>query len=108
MLLHQALYPQIEAIAPLKHVYHDIEMPLVPVLSRMERKGVLIDAQVLAMQSQEITQRLAEIEKETFALAGQEFNLSSPKQLQEILFENSIFLLSRKHQKVLLQQMKKC
>ena len=87
LLLHQALYPQIEAIAPLKHVYHDIEMPLVPVLSRMERKGVLIDAQVLAMQSQEITQRLAEIEKETFALAGQYFNLSSPKQLQEILFE---------------------
>lgn len=87
LLLHQALYPQIEAIAPLKHVYRDIEMPLVPVLSRMERKGVLIDAQVLAVQSQEITQRLAEIEKETFALAGQEFNLSSPKQLQEILFD---------------------
>lgn len=87
LLLHQALYPQIEAIEPIKHVYRDIEMPLVPVLSRMERKGVLIDAQVLAVQSQEITQRLAEIEKETFALAGQEFNLSSPKQLQEILFD---------------------
>lgn len=87
LLLHQALYPQIETIEPLKHVYRDIEMPLVPVLSRMERKGVLIDAQVLAAQSQEITQRLAEIEKETFALAGQEFNLSSPKQLQEILFD---------------------
>lgn len=87
LLLHQALYPQIEAIEPLKHVYRDIEMPLLPVLSRMERKGVLIDAQVLAAQSQEITQRLAEIEKETFALAGQEFNLSSPKQLQEILFD---------------------
>ncbi len=87
LLLHQALYPQIDAIEPLKHVYRDIEMPLVPVLSRMERKGVLIDAQVLAVQSQEITQRLAEIEKETFALAGQEFNLSSPKQLQEILFD---------------------
>lgn len=87
LLLHQALYPQIEAIEPLKHVYCDIEIPLVPVLSRMERKGVLIDAQVLATQSQEITQRLAEIEKETFALTGQEFNLSSPKQLQEILFD---------------------
>lgn len=87
LLLHQALYPQIEAIEPIKHVYRDIEMPLVPVLSRMERKGVLIDAQVLAVQSQEITQRLVEIEKETFALAGQEFNLSSPKQLQEILFD---------------------
>lgn len=87
LLLHQALYPQIDEVASLKHVYRDIEMPLVPVLSRMERKGVLIDAQVLANQSQEITQRLAEIEKETFALAGQEFNLSSTKQLQEILFE---------------------
>lgn len=87
LLLHQALYPQIEAVKPLKHIYSDIEMPLVPVLSRMERKGVLIDAQVLAEQSKEITQRLAEIEKETFELAGQEFNLSSPKQLQEILFE---------------------
>lgn len=87
LLLHQALYPQVEAIPSLKHVYRDIEMPLVPVLSRMERTGVLIDAQVLAVQSQEITQRLAEIEKETFELAGQEFNLSSPKQLQEILFD---------------------
>lgn len=87
LLLHQALYPQIDAVKPLKHIYSDIEMPLVPVLSRMERKGVLIDAQVLAEQSKEITQRLAEIEKETFELAGQEFNLSSPKQLQEILFE---------------------
>ena len=87
LLLHQALYPQVEAIPSLKHVYRDIEMPLVPVLSRMERTGVLINAQVLAVQSQEITQRLAEIEKETFELAGQEFNLSSPKQLQEILFD---------------------
>ncbi|MDM3620945.1 hypothetical protein O9421_18445, partial [Proteus mirabilis] len=51
LLLHQALYPQIEAIEPLKHVYHYIEMTLVPVLSRMERKGVLIYAQVLAKQS---------------------------------------------------------
>ena len=87
LLLHRALYPQVEAITSLKHVYRDIEMPLVPVLSRMERTGVLIDAQVLAVQSKEITQRLAEIEKATFELAGQEFNLSSPKQLQEILFD---------------------
>ncbi|SUC38897.1 DNA polymerase I [Proteus mirabilis] len=108
MLLHQALYPQIEAIAPLKHVYHDIEMPLVPVLSRMERKGVLIDAQVLAMQSQEITQRLAEIEKETFALAGQDLISLHLSNYKRFYLKNSIFLLSRKHQKVLLQQMKKC
>lgn len=107
LLLHQALYPQIEAIEPLKHVYCDIEIPLVPVLSRMERKGVLIDAQVLATQSQEITQRLAEIEKETFALAGQEFNLSSPKQLQEILFDKLQLPVIKKPRKGHHQLMKK-
>ncbi|EKT61022.1 DNA polymerase I [Providencia sneebia] len=87
LLLHQALYPQLEAEPTLAKVFNEIEMPLVPVLVRMERKGVLIDANVLAAQSQEITARLADIEKETFALAGEEFNLASPKQLQVILFE---------------------
>ena len=62
-------------------------MPLVPVLSRMERTGVLIDANVLAAQSAELTARLDELEKQAFAIAGEEFNLSSPKQLQTILFE---------------------
>ncbi len=87
LLLHQALYPQLEAEPTLAKVFNDIEMPLVPVLVRMERKGVLIDAAVLAAQSQEITARLADIERETFELAGEEFNLASPKQLQVILFE---------------------
>ncbi|KPD03876.1 DNA polymerase I [Moellerella wisconsensis] len=87
LLLHQALWPQIEAEAKLKHVFTDIEMPLVPVLSRMERKGVLIDAKVLAEQSKEITARLGELEKLAYTLAGEEFNLASPKQLQVILFE---------------------
>ena len=87
LLLHQALYPQLEAEPKLSHVFHTIEMPLVPVLVRMERKGVLIDANVLAAQSKVITARLAELEKEAFELAGEEFNLASPKQLQAILFE---------------------
>lgn len=87
LLLHQALYPQLEAEPKLNHVFREIEMPLVPVLVRMERKGVLIDAAVLAAQSKEITARLAELEKEAFELAGEEFNLASTKQLQTILFE---------------------
>ncbi|MEQ4787407.1 DNA polymerase I [Morganella morganii] len=87
LLLHQALYPQLEAEKSLLHVYQDIEIPLVPVLSRMERTGVLIDANVLAAQSVELTARLDELEKQAFAIAGEEFNLSSPKQLQTILFE---------------------
>lgn len=87
LLLHQALYQQLEAEKSLLHVYQDIEMPLVPVLSRMERTGVLIDANVLAAQSVELTARLDELEKQAFAIAGEEFNLSSPKQLQTILFE---------------------
>ncbi|EMO4162859.1 DNA polymerase I [Morganella morganii] len=87
LLLHQALYPQLKAEKSLLHVYQDIEMPLVPVLSRMERTGVLIDANVLAAQSVELTARLDELEKQAFAIAGEEFNLSSPKQLQTILFE---------------------
>ncbi|EML1937001.1 DNA polymerase I [Providencia stuartii] len=87
LLLHQALYPQLEVEPKLNKVFREIEMPLVPVLVRMERKGVLIDAAVLAAQSKEITARLAELEKEAFELAGEEFNLASPKQLQAILFE---------------------
>ncbi|HCR4031306.1 DNA polymerase I [Morganella morganii] len=87
LLLHQALYPQLEAEKSLLHVYQDIEMPLVPVLSRMERTGVLIDANVLAAQSVQLTARLDALEKQAFTIAGEEFNLSSPKQLQAILFE---------------------
>ncbi|MEQ4625880.1 DNA polymerase I [Providencia manganoxydans] len=87
LLLHQALYPQLEVEPKLNKVFREIEMPLVPVLVRMERTGVLIDANVLAAQSKQITARLAELEKEAFELAGEEFNLASPKQLQTILFE---------------------
>ncbi|OBU45441.1 DNA polymerase I [Photobacterium damselae] len=85
--LHNALYPKVSADEKLLHVFSDIEMPLVPVLSRMERTGVLIDSMKLSAQSQEIAQRLDELEKRAFEIADQEFNLSSPKQLQAILFE---------------------
>ncbi|EKO3924891.1 DNA polymerase I [Vibrio metschnikovii] len=85
--LHHRLQALLEADAPLFAVYRDIEVPLVPVLSRMERTGVLIDDQLLAIQSQEIAQRLVELERKAYELADQEFNLSSPKQLQTILFE---------------------
>ncbi|SUB91506.1 DNA polymerase I [Photobacterium damselae] len=85
--LHNALYPKVSADEKLLHVFSDIEMPLVPVLSRIERTGVLIDSMKLSAQSQEIAQRLDELEKRAFEIADQEFNLSSPKQLQAILFE---------------------
>ncbi|MHA6610390.1 DNA polymerase I [Photobacterium damselae] len=85
--LHNALYPKVSADEKLLHVFSDIEMPLVPVLSRMERTGVLIDSMKLSAQSQDIAQRLDELEKRAFEIADQEFNLSSPKQLQAILFE---------------------
>ncbi|PLC57161.1 DNA polymerase I [Photobacterium carnosum] len=85
--LHNALYPKVTADEKLNKVFETIEMPLVPVLSRMERTGVYIDSALLGAQSIELAQRLDEIEKLAYELAGEEFNLSSPKQLQAILFE---------------------
>ncbi|WFQ79130.1 DNA polymerase I [Xenorhabdus sp. SF857] len=85
--LHQVMYPQLENAPKLQKVFQKIEIPLVPVLSRMERTGVLINAQTLAEHSREITARLDELEKSAYELAGEEFNLASPKQLQVILFE---------------------
>ncbi|ENO8417475.1 DNA polymerase I [Vibrio mimicus] len=85
--LHQRISPLIEQDSKLAQVYREIEMPLVPVLSRIERTGVMIDDMLLSAQSQEIALRLDELEKKAYELAGQPFNLSSPKQLQTILFE---------------------
>jgi len=85
--LHQAIYPQLAKIPPQLSVFNDIEMPLLPVLARMEQHGVLIDCDMLDQQSQSIGARLAELEIEAHNLAGKSFNLSSPKQLQVILFE---------------------
>ncbi len=84
--LHEYLWPKIEKEPGLKSVFTTIEMPLVPILSKMERTGVLVDVDLLHAQSREIAERLAQIEKEAFDLAGMPFNLSSPKQLQEVLF----------------------
>ena len=85
--LHQAILPQLESEASLAKVFHEIEMPLVDVLSRMERNGAYVDGNLLGRQSMELGERLAELEKEAHDLAGEPFNLSSPKQLQAILFE---------------------
>ena len=87
MRLHQAIYSQLAKIPSQLSVFADIEMPLLPVLARMEQHGVLIDCDMLAEQSQSIGARLAELEIEAHNLAGKSFNLSSPKQLQVILFE---------------------
>ncbi|MCL9776481.1 DNA polymerase I [Vibrio methylphosphonaticus] len=85
--LHQRLNGEIEKNEDLKRIYQEIEVPLVPVLSRIERTGVLIDDMLLGAQSQELAVRLDELEQQAYDVAGQEFNLSSPKQLQAILFE---------------------
>ncbi|MGP1947140.1 MAG: DNA polymerase I [Arsenophonus sp. NC-PG7-MAG3] len=87
LLLHETLWPKLKAEPKLKEIFQQIEMPLVPVLARMEQVGVLIDANKLAKQSQEIENRLIEIEKEAYGITKQEFNLASTKQLQYILFK---------------------
>lgn len=85
--LHHRLMGYIEQDEKLNSVYQQIEVPLVPVLSRIERTGVMIDDMLLSAQSHEIAARLDELEQKAFEIAGQPFNLSSPKQLQTILFE---------------------
>ena len=85
--LHNRLMENIDQDEKLKAIYQEIEVPLVPVLSRIERTGVLIDDMKLSAQAQEIAQRLDELEQKAYEIAEQEFNMNSPKQLQAILFE---------------------
>ncbi|MEH6641575.1 DNA polymerase I [Vreelandella glaciei] len=85
--LQQTLRPQVENEGRLAEVLDHIELPLIKVLSRIERNGVAVDAERLHEQSQQLDQRIRELEREAFELAGREFNLGSPKQLGEILFE---------------------
>jgi DNA polymerase-1 len=85
--LHETLWSKLGEIESLRDVYVDIEQPLVPVLLDMEETGVLLDRDMLAKQSNELAKRMTELEQEAHELAGGPFNLSSPKQLQEILFE---------------------
>ncbi len=85
--LHEAMYPQIAADAKLDFIYSQIEMPSSACLFTIERNGVLIDAEMLRAQSNEIGLKLIALENQAYELAGQPFNLASPKQLQEILFD---------------------
>jgi DNA polymerase I len=86
MHLHQTLFPRIDAEAKLLHIYRDIELPTTLALQAMERHGVLVDADLLNRQSDEIGARLMALERQAYEAAGQPFNLGSPKQLCEILF----------------------
>jgi DNA polymerase-1 len=85
--LHQNLFPQIASQSGLLHVYRDIEMPSMHVLYTMERNGVLIDSALLQIQSRELGEKLIALEAKAHEAAGQPFNLNSPKQIQEILFD---------------------
>ncbi len=85
--LHKAMWPRLESNEKLRFIYEKIELPVSRVLQQVERNGVLIDSDLLAKQSAEIGQRLLEIEKQAHELAGQPFNLNSPKQLGEIFFD---------------------
>ena len=85
--LHQHLWPRLKNEPALESVFTDLEIPLIPVLARMEQAGVLIDGKLLLQQSSELAKRMLELEGQSHAAAGQPFNLGSPKQLQQILFE---------------------
>lgn len=87
LCLHRTLWPQLEREPGLRAVYEAIEIPLVPVLSRIERTGVLVDVYKLAEQSRELELRMAEVEAEAQTVAGETFNLGSPKQIQTILYD---------------------
>ncbi|MBW4935523.1 DNA polymerase I [Marinobacter sp. F4206] len=85
--LHQTLKPLLEKTGKLASVYREIDLPLVPVLSRMEQRGTLINASTLRRHSQELAERMAELEQEAHEVAGETFNLGSPKQLQAIFYD---------------------
>ena len=87
MKLQQVLWEKLSKEPTLEKLFKEMELPLLGVLSRMERRGVLIDSDALFLQSNEIANRLSELEEQAYALAGQPFNLASTKQLQEILFD---------------------
>ena len=85
--LHRALWPKLEAEPKLRTVFEEIEMPLVPVLARMEQTGVLIDIEKLKAQSLELGKRMLELQQNAFGIAGRHFSLDSPRQLQQLLYE---------------------
>ncbi len=94
--LHKALWPQLQTVPALVKLYEEIEQPLVPVLLRVEQTGVLVDRELLKTQSREIASQLQELVATAHKEAGQEFNIDSPKQLQQILFEKLQIPVTRK------------
>ena len=87
LALHHHLYPQLQAVPSLLGVYNDIDMPLVRILSLIERQGTLVDGRMLKQHGAELADRLSELTKQVWQLAGENFNLDSPKQLQSILYD---------------------
>lgn len=85
--LHEHLWPQLQKLGKLQSLFTDMEMPLLAVLARMQRTGVKIDAQMLRTQSDELAKRMLELEREAHVIAGQPFNLESPKQIQEVFYD---------------------
>jgi len=94
--LHQTLWPKIEKIPSLAKVYKELEMPLLPVLNTLERNGVNIDIWMLQQQSDNMARQIADLEEQAYTVAGQKFNLGSPKQLQEILYEKQQLPVKKK------------
>ena len=94
--LHQHLWPRLEEEPGLAAVLTELEIPLIPVLARMEQRGVLIDGKLLGEQSREMASQMLTLEEQAYAEAGQPFNLGSPKQLQQILFEKQELPIIRK------------
>ncbi|MDH5484654.1 MAG: DNA polymerase I, partial [Gammaproteobacteria bacterium] len=85
--LHQCISRRLSEDKPLQQVYEAIELPLMPVIQRIERNGVKVDIDMLGIQSRELAERMLELEKQAFEVAGESFNLASPKQIQTIFFE---------------------
>ncbi len=96
LAVHEVLYAKLSAQERLKKVYETIEMPVMPVLLRMERNGVLLDGAKLEAQSHELGKEMLELEQKAYQAAGQPFNLNSPKQIQEILFDQQKLPVKKK------------
>ena len=94
--LHQVFWSELKRKSKQKELYENIELPMLTVLSNMERNGVLIDSKLLAEQTKQLSKRAQEVETQAYELAGEKFNLSSPKQIQEILFEKQDIPIIRK------------
>jgi len=96
LAVHHSLYPKIAADEKLKRVYEEIELPVLSVLFKMERNGVLLDTAQLASQTHQLGREMLEIEQKAYSVAGQPFNLNSPRQITEILFERQNLPVKKK------------